>query len=214
MAPRAFWVAVGIAAVVGVILLIACAAVGWKAARGRWASSTAGEPVLVICTTTAVVSMGFLVLTGFLDRYLLLLIPLGLVCIARALRELGGPGSATDTVMLIAILAFAGFTIPASHDYFAWNRARWAAVDHVVGDLQVSPSDVDAGYEFHGWHRQRPDSAEGPVLGWSRQSAEYVVAFGPIDGYREYLRFPFERWLPPGTGHIVVLQKLGNGGSN
>jgi len=210
----ALWVIVGIAAAGGVVLLLACAAISRESARGRWTSYAEAEPALVIGATTAAVSMSFLVLTGFLDRYLLLLIPLGFVCIAPAVGELEEAGYATRAVTIIAILALAGFTILATHDYFAWNRARWAAVHHLVEDLQISAADVDAGYEFYGWHHQGPDSAEGPVRGWSRQRAAYVVAFGPIDGYREYLRFPFERWLLPGTGHIFVLQESATGGTN
>jgi len=68
---------------------------------------------------------------------------------------------------------------------------------------------VDGGFEFNGWYdydgayQQRPG-----VSWWWVQGDDYVVTFGGLDGYREVMRFPYDRWLAPNPGDILVLQKI------
>jgi len=42
---------------------------------------------------------------------------------------------------------------------------------------------------------------------WWVQDDQYIVAFGDLPGYARILRVAYDRWLPPGQGDIVVLER-------
>lgn len=208
-APAAFWLAVALAGVAGLALLGLFAFVAGRAAGARAGVLALGSPAATISLVTALVLAGFLIVTGFLDRYLLPLIPLAMVGVMAMARPLDRPRLPWVTAGLALLIAFGLFSVAGTHDYFAWNRARWQALDYLTRELGVAPSQIDGGLEFHGWFRFRSDDPEDPVLGWSRRAEEYVVAFGPIDDYSEVDRYSYDRWLPPGYGEVLVLRKMG-----
>ena len=43
-------------------------------------------------------------------------------------------------------------TIGATHDYLSWNRVRWQALHNLMQEPQISPNDIDGGFEFNGWY--------------------------------------------------------------
>ncbi|MGD9781052.1 MAG: ArnT family glycosyltransferase [Kiritimatiellia bacterium] len=150
---------------------------------------------------------------GYMDRYLVLLLPLWLLGIVppaagRAGRRSRGLQAAAGTVALLLAL----FSVVATRDYFAWNRARWAALDDLVLRRQVAPERIDGGFEFNGWHRYDPahPADRQPVPGrswWWVADDEFAIAMGPVPGYAERARYPFPRGLGTSPGWILVLQR-------
>jgi hypothetical protein len=66
---------------------------------------------------------------GFFDRYLLFIIPVALVVMCATAR----PGDASRIwVPSALLLLLAGLSVAGTHDYLAWNRARWAAADFLI----------------------------------------------------------------------------------
>jgi hypothetical protein len=109
---------------------------------------------------------------------------------------------------------YGAFSIAATHDYFGWNRSRWQGLDYLMEDLHVPPGQIDGGFEFNGWYGYDVNYRErAGVSWWWVQNNEYVVAFGPLDGYREVLRVPYDRWLQGAQGNLVVLARA-DGSSN
>jgi hypothetical protein len=204
-APPGFWNLVAGIAAVGSALLIWVVVVGMSSARREMPGS---RRLLLIATAGTLLSyLGFLIVTGFLDRYVLWLVPLMLAVIAAAAGGRRRPGLGWLGAAVAVAFAFAAFGVAGAHDYFAWNRSRWEA----LGDLTargISPAQIDGGFEFNGWFGYDPDYRERPgVSWWWIRDDLYVVSFGPLDGYVEIARYPYERWLPPGSGTILVLQK-------
>ena len=39
------------------------------------------------------------------------------------------------------------------------------------------------------------------------ENDDFMIAFGPVPGYKEMKRYHFQRWLPPGEGTILILRK-------
>jgi hypothetical protein len=81
------------------------------------------------------------------DRYLLGLLPLVILGILRLMRqsELRLPA-----ISYAALALFGTYGVLATHDLFALNRARMAAVQEVRAS-GVPPNIVQAGFEFDGW---------------------------------------------------------------
>lgn len=149
----------------------------------------------------------------YFDRYLLPVLPFTIAAVLARRRELA------PTALGVALAAALGWTaIAGTHDYLAWNRARFAG----LADLEragVAAAEIDGGFEFNAWHL-------APILGhwpsneevkvgqpadrrswWWVVDDRYVVSFHELSGYTIRAVVPFTRWLVPGEGRILVLER-------
>jgi hypothetical protein len=107
------------------------------------------------------------------------------------------------------ILIYGAFTLASAHDYLAWNRARWHALADLMEKERISYRNIDGGFEFNGWYAYDAKYRErSPKSWWWVDGDDYVISFGPISGYVEMRRYPFQRWIPFGQGNIFVLKRL------
>ena len=131
------------------------------------------------------------------DRYLVPIIPAVFMLICR-------PGAATSALRValagVLTVTVALFSISITADYFRWNDAKWTAAQYALAhscelDLgrKLEPSDIHAGYEWHGWfqseHTSHPpvDPADFPV----------VVSYSTLPGYTVWKTFPYDSWWAP-----------------
>jgi hypothetical protein len=173
------------------------------------------EPVPAFCLLAlALLGMGALAQSAyFLDRYLLAMLPLteaGIVALSRELRL--GAGFA------VALAVSALYAIGGTHDYMAWNRARWS----LLADLEargVAAERIDGGVEYNAERLaarlgSAPTDAEakrgqsqGVKSWWWVVDDEWILAFGPLEGYAIADSARFARWLPPGEGRVLELHR-------
>ncbi len=155
---------------------------------------------------------------GFFDRYLIFAIPvaLALMC-ATAGVEHPSRGIAAFAFLLL----FAGLSVAGTHDYLAWNRARWAATNFLTQEKGIQPDNIDGGYEFNEliFYSMRQTGQENvDALHykeiWQRwfAGADYVIASAPIAQYQQLYAFSYSRWLPPSRSAVLVLRKATPGG--
>lgn len=108
----------------------------------------------------------------------------------------------------LLLVAFATGSVMVTHDYLAWNRARWQATGALLNE-GISPRRIDGGYEFNGWLLNALDYVPKPGKSfWWVDDDEYQVASGPVPGYAEISRVPVPRWLPTGPSAVLVLHRL------
>lgn len=161
-------------------------------------------PALLMLATLAALALP-LGLGPLFDRYAVALVAPALVLTAAA----GGSRRGRQAGWLIA-LVFATFSVAATHDYGAWNRARWRAIGHVLDEHALAPARLDGGYEYNGWQFYDRHHAETPGGVWrwgARPEADYAVSFGPMDGFEIVAEFEYVRWLPPGRKTILALRR-------
>lgn len=197
--PTVFWVLVTTCGVIGASAIISMLVI--------LIQRRAASPVLFMsfCFYLAVIMF-----RGFFDRYLLF--PMFLLAPVLALA---GQATTSRTKILLpmaslTLLLFATFAVAGTHDYFAWNRARWQAAKDLVEIKQISPLDIDGGLEFNGWYGYQPRYRHlgGVVMSTDmRHGDKYLLRMQPIGGYTAASRYAFQRWLPWGSGEIVVLEK-------
>ena len=139
----------------------------------------------------------------FFDRYHLPALPLLMLLLVSA----KAPGlSKRPWLAGGLLLGMATFSIAATHDYLAWNRARWRLLDSMVEQEGISPNKIDGGFEFNGWHETGP---RNPLQRygkgwWFVAEDDYALSFGPLDCYTKYKAAVFHRWLPPGKDSMLV----------
>lgn len=149
---------------------------------------------------------GLFLLANFVhfDRYLLPVLLSSLL----VLQPAPNPAKWAVNTSWALILLMACFSIAGTHDYFAWNRARWAAL-HSAMSQGIPPTEIDGGVEFNGWYRTGPLRQRAPFSNswWFVAEDTYAVSFGPFENYRIEEEFVFQRYLPPGTDTLFLLRR-------
>ena len=209
-APKELWLIVTIAAVLGCVVLIRHTGVEVIQISRSLRQGTKVVRVdtsLFLVLAIAIYSI-LIAITGFLDRYLIWLLPL-LMCLVLAWKRLRIQVLSLSVFMII-ISIYGFFALGGTHDYLAWNRARWKAAMDLVEKDGISYRNIDGGFEFNGWYGYDAGYHIVPSKSlWWVDEDHYVIAFGPMPGYIEIRHYPFQRWLPPTEGRILVLQRVG-----
>jgi 4-amino-4-deoxy-L-arabinose transferase-like glycosyltransferase len=156
------------------------------------------------------------------DRYLLFIVPTLGIWMILSTSVSGAPiRSQADygrlrraaVIAVVVIIAFGGFSVAGTHDYLAWNRARWTAIDYLMDEGHVQPEKIDGGYEFNGRFLYNPEYKQSATKSWWWVvDDEYVIAFGNMTGYQRirdyhYSQWLHSQWLPPYRRSVVVLHK-------
>lgn len=146
------------------------------------------------------------------DRYLLPLYPLTMILASLFIKNnhwFTWIGASGKGLIVALITLYAYVSIGSSHDYMAWNRARWQALGDLTSKHHVSPRRIDGGYEFNGWHLSSTSYKPTPEKSyWWVDRDDFIVASGPVKGYTEVQRYPFNRWLFIENKPIITLEKI------
>ena len=200
--PSALWYGAGALAAVGIAVLCRTAFAALRALRAR--GIDAGERLFLLAIIGAYLAP--FVLTDYFDRYLVFVLPFVLALVALA--EPTVPSRAFRIAGIAVLIVMGGYSVMATHDYFAWNRARWDAI-HAAERMGATPETLDGGFEYNGYHRAdtKPDPPPPGRSWWWVKDDRFVVAFAPVQGYDERARFAVERWLPRTPTHVVLLER-------
>ncbi len=165
--------------------------------------------------------------SSWFDRYLVFFLPLGTAILSIAAGEEGDARRPRRLLpVAFALAAAMGLaSVALTHDYLAWNRARWEALRALMRDEGIPAARIDGGFEFNGWHfgnrfetcapdspkRGRPEAIDGDdfLCLWAegRRNAPYAVGFVPEPGAGVVRETPFRRWLPPRKDRVVVFRR-------
>jgi hypothetical protein len=178
--------------------------------------------ISIVCLYVA--PIGALPTAYWFDRYLIFLLPLLMAVVSgvTAGREkdigIGAVSLAVGLVLLYGVV-----TIGGTHDYLAAQRVRWEALNGLMRERHISPSQIDGGFEFNGWYFGNKLEACNPEYGSSgnlrrvtwddfrcltdSNKSEFTVSFVPRDGYVIEKWYVFKWWLPWADQNIFILRK-------
>jgi hypothetical protein len=224
-APRGFWVAVTWASAFGAACILLAIGQMVRPALARLGSAQGRRSLwlsALLLVSLGVVYAPFCIMYGpWFDRYLLPVMALLALLLARNPVAMDPPvrlqPSLGPRVLVAAALAlvYLGFTVVSTHDYLAWNRARWAAAAPLIA-RGIAPDDIRGGYEFDQYHAWRPlpehvtnasRAAFADRPNRAKEHAHYVLAFGDEPGYDRVRRIAVNRWFPLSPGQVVVLKR-------
>ena len=200
------WLLAGVVAAFGTAALAAALVAGARLLGD-------GEPfrrqlAAFLLTAVAAYLLPF-VFTDYFDRYLLFVLPFLIALWALAIPpRAAGEGALLKALGGAALAASLALSAAATHDYFAWNRARWAALDQALR-LGATPAQIDGGFEFnalHGFEARATGTKGGPSWWWVKDD-RFVVAFRPVSGYEVAGRWPVAAWLPRTPREVLLLRR-------
>jgi 4-amino-4-deoxy-L-arabinose transferase-like glycosyltransferase len=212
-APHSFWFALTVASVIGSVVLISrlSTAVLRVSAAGKSGGRTLRAQMVFVLLVGTAYLVGTAVSTtspsfSFFDRYVLFAMPPLMLVLAYGAPTLRAPCRAAAFAGVAVALGYGVFAVGATHDYLAWNRARWHAVHDLLG-RGIPYRNIDGGFEVNAWYRYDPSHPLESVNSFFVRKSDYVVSFGPLNGYAETRQYPYSRWMPLGRGKIVVSRR-------
>jgi hypothetical protein len=125
------------------------------------------------------------------------------------------------SLALTAVLAW--YAVAGTHDYLAWNRARYDGLAALTA-RGVPVEAIDGGMEFNAWHlaarlgtwptdaEARPGQPDTVKSWWWVIDDRYVASFRPLPRYVVHDTRPYRRWLVPGSGRVVILERAAASG--
>ncbi len=152
--------------------------------------------------------LGPFMITGYIDRYLLFVLPFVLALAVPPAASSPAANRFGHAVALTWIALAIGVSAAATHDYFAWNRARWDAIAEATR-RGATPETLDGGFEYNGYYgfERKPRGYAPGKSWWWVQDDRYVVAFSPVAGFTELARFPVKRWLARTPATVYLLSR-------
>ncbi len=151
----------------------------------------------------------FIIPPFFFDRYLIqLMLPVMIILIPYFYTIKINLKNAYFSIAILLLIAY--FSIAATHDYLAWNRARWQGLHYLMDDLKVSPNQIDGGFEFNGWYQTENLKGENDPSKswWFVDKDNFILSFGPIEGYEIINKHPYLKYVTFTTGYVYVLKKI------
>lgn len=148
--------------------------------------------------------------TWFFDRYL---IPLFFLAMAIVFLKYKTLFLKTNFVVWVLLFFIAIFAVGATHDYFSWNSARWDALDYLTNEMGLSPNKIDGGLEFNAIHNFDFDfdhvlkAQDKTKSWWWVHDDKYMITFGPVEGFKKFKEYGYNRWMPYGTGKVYILKR-------
>jgi hypothetical protein len=213
-AGKGFWAVVTFAGFLGSVVLVGATLLAIDKTRKVLQIPARKRELLVILLASGliyVVPISILTFIGkVFDRYVLFLVPLGIVILFLLASDVGlvKAGSLITSLAVASLILYGTFSIAGTHDYLSWNRARWQALNNLETEQRVGPDEIDGGYEFNGWYLYDSNYRASPGKSWYWVAGDdFMIAFEPVPGFTEMKRYPFQRWLPLGEGSILVLRR-------
>lgn len=208
---KGFWLAVTVASLSGGALLVGAAAGVvarlWPSlVPARIQPDRSAGVFFLLC---AGIYLSPILVIGGWDRYYIPALPfllVGIAAVAAASWHAQTRARVALAALLLASLCL--YAVLGTRDYLAWNRVRWTALNDLLAAGNVTPADVDGGFEFNGWYLYDPAYQEKPGKSWywvDRDS--YLLSFAEMPGWVTFKVYPYSHWLPPYTGKIVVLKQ-------
>jgi hypothetical protein len=137
------------------------------------------------------------------DRYLLLLLPFLLINLSFAEFQVNWK------ICLSTLLIYTFISVVATHDYMAFNRARYKAIDELMEKESVSAEQIDGGFEFNAWYfsEKRPYNPSHKGRWWWVQDEKYIISPAKLPEYSLHNDYTYASWLAFSKKRIYVYEK-------
>jgi len=182
------------------------------------------RPLLWFLLFFAIAYCLVMLIGGTYDRYLIPLIPVLSVLMLTRLPEQDedDPASMMNRQLgrcaaVFFFLVGAWFSVAGTTNYLSWNKARWNALRFLTYEAGIPPTHIDGGFEFNGYYnyndtditRLKEEADPAKKSWWWVQDDEFMISFGPVEGYTIVRTFPCQHtFFPFVSENIFVLKRM------
>ncbi|HXI13130.1 MAG TPA: hypothetical protein VNM92_10875 [Thermoanaerobaculia bacterium] len=106
----------------------------------------------------------------------------------------------------IAVAVVAIFSVTATQEYLAWNRARWDAY-RFLRKGGVTLEQMDGGYEINAFLALKTGRKDLGKRGFAVMDDRYLITFNLLPGYRPLAGFPYPRLFGARKGYVFALER-------
>lgn len=152
----------------------------------------------------------FIIPEFFFDRYLIqLCLPLMYLCILN----INTFSQRLFNISLVWIFVYFLFSNLLIRDYFVWNKAKWGALTFLTKEMNISPREIDGGFEFNGWFLAtaeppiKADGSNSDKSWWFVDRDTYLLSFNEIPNYSVVKRLGYTQLLPYKQQFIYINKK-------
>jgi Dolichyl-phosphate-mannose-protein mannosyltransferase len=218
--PFGFWFIVTLLSLIGSVLLVArliaelLGTVGGVLSNLRLEPSNSYSFFGILCGGTYLLPL--LPSPFIYDRYLIpaaIFFLFSIACGTVEQRRRASPIVALLALSYLVMGALCWYSLTGTRDYLAWNRLRWGALRELTLQRLVPATEIDGGYEFNGLFLYDPNYDVLAHLNdthksyWWVQNDTYMIAFGPVPGYKVICKYTERSWRGQ-TYQVVVLKKI------
>ena len=212
--PEAIWVCVTILSVLGgaALLIYFISAVRFIGIQLTYKSKDSKPYItLFFLLGAAIYFSPFLFVSSYFDRYMLVLMVVIVLMLLSYTEKIYFTSSRLMIAGTALLAVFAFFSLALTHDYLAWNRARWKVLESLLKNRNVSYLNIHGGFEYNGLtlfsDSSLNSSKEDLQKPKDNDQVKYMLAFGEVPGYHVISEYPYNRWLPPYNNKIFLLRK-------
>lgn len=148
-----------------------------------------------------------------LDRYLLPILPFGIVLTLWALRDV----RLVTPFAWIVIAAYAALAVAGTRDFLVFQDATWALARQ-ANAMGIPNERLDAGSSWDGYHLWEYSQANGIVARTNKgpwwvylfapaTDSSYVVSGSRLRGYHLVVRIPYSSWLERRPLYLYLLRR-------
>jgi len=205
------WTLAALLASIGIAILAATIV---RTVRALGSCGRRRRAVLIFLSALILMFLIPLAITDYSDRYFLFVFPFVLAWhFVASLRRSGVElPRARLALGLVPVVAIGLLSAMAVHDYFAWNRARWAGIAYAEERLGANALTMDGGFEYNGYHnfeaRARLSRAAGKNWWWVDDD-RYLVSFEQKPGYGTIRREAVDAYCSCIPRFVFLEQRLG-----
>ncbi len=110
---------------------------------------------------------------------------------------------------------FIWFSIAGTHDYLAWNRARWQLLTEAMEVDKISPGLIDGGFEFNATYKtgianpgtQTAGHLPAGVSWWFVADDQYVISTSDLPCYQIRKAAAYKGWISGRNESILLLER-------
>lgn len=173
------------------------------------------EPAVLFMLTFFGAYCFFMLVGGTYDRYIIPMIPVGIVLLLKTIPPSSSPLFRSATIFFLFTGAW--FSIAGTFNYFSWNRARWDALHYLMDEKGIPPANIDGGFAFNGYYgyteadisNLKDHPGPNKKSWWWVQDDQYLLSFGPVKGYTVLKTYPCASPLfPASMSSVYVLQRM------
>ena len=148
------------------------------------------------------------------DRYFLVFLPLLLgLLVALGHDRWTNPDPRAWWLAASLLAVYLGFGVAATHDYLAWNRARWTAAAQLQERWGVPKEEIDGGFEYNNLVDARESLRtrlvhRSGVYQIDGSTRPYRLAFEPLADHETLGYVECHAWLPRAISRVYYARKL------